>query len=85
LAFKGTAEEAFKVEYISTYTTKSPIKMIFPFTQAFDGFQFTTIEGSNADVPCYVQLQLDVDYLAMGEFLPDTCEFNFFLMVNRKI
>jgi len=76
-AFKGTAEETFKVEYISTSTTKSPIKTIFPFTQAFDGYQFTTIAGSNAGVPCYVQLQSDVDYLVMGEFLPDTCEFKF--------
>lgn len=79
VAFKGTAEETFKVEYISTYTTKSPIKMIFPFTQAFDGFQYTTVAGLNAGVPCYVQLKTDVDYLVTGQFLPDTCEFTFVL------
>lgn len=77
VAFSATAEETFDVIYSSDYTTVSPIKMIFPFTRTFDGVQYTTVAGSNAGVPCFIKLKSDVDYLVMGQFLPDICEFNF--------
>jgi hypothetical protein len=77
VAFNGTAEETFDVFYTSDYSTGSPIKMIFPFTRTFDGVQNTTVAGLNAGVPCFVKLKSDVEYLVMGQFLPDTCEFNF--------
>jgi hypothetical protein len=74
MGFNGRAEETFRVIYQSDTSKGSPSRMIFPFTKTFDGYQYATVTGSNA---CYVNLKSDVDYLVMGEFLPETCEFKF--------
>ena len=83
-AFHGTGEETVEVVYKSDYSTGSPSKQIFPFTKPFDGEQYTTVSGLNAGVPCTVLLKSDVDYMIIGEFLPETCAFNFVLNADLE-